>query len=718
MKAKEDVGLLMNRMIKWGGTVWLLGWMSVLSFSQKSSGSLLDQANADFSAGRFSSAIEGYSSYLKDHPTDAVAMYQLGRSYQYMDRPDLAQKIFHALQKSGKKIPAEWYLTMGIASHENDAFEEADRYYRRFVKESDKNTDFQKVRYRMLQTEVGLKYPSVQSKQFVENLGSSVNSHTDEFGPVYSPNFDDKLYYTRRKSPDSLPYATSVDEIPIHEMIRAEIRQGTWKQTGPLDPALAGSQSQILLDFAEDGQKVLFQKQEFTGGIHTYYHFSGAEDRVIPPVWSHPFYRSEKGDRDLMVIHDSAFLFSSDRFEGYGGYDLFVTYKRQGVWVLENMGPEINSPYDEITPFLAGDGRTLYFSSNSDKSMGGYDVFYSVFDEKNIRWSLPQNAGRPVNSGKDDTGFRISSSGSMAVFSSNRPGGYGGFDLYQVFLDPEENKYPREPVTAFYEMGSRQEFASSVELVDQAEETIPKQIIHPIYFGRNPIVVRQEVKEILDQALHFVRQYPHLDLVFHVFTEEDGIDGFSLFRPYLLLEPVRKYLEGQGVGSERMTWWIYRNQDLLSPLPDIIQPVDYKNYVQIELANSQQLPVRFTQDPDEEERLKARNGLYERWKLHRDEVFFSIRLLQSGQLLQGDGLRDEKDVMMEISGSGDPYNYYSGIFVLMEDAREHLRRIRSKGFDDAEIHAFYKGALLQTDQIDKDLMEAHPEIEEFIIYQQ
>gem|GEM_PF-6198719 len=697
--------------------MWLLGWISVFSFAQKS-GSDLDQAHADFSAGKFARAIEGYSSYLKDHPSDAEVMYQLGRSYRYMDRPDLAQKIFYTLQKNSKKIPAEWYLTMGMASQENTAFEEADRYYRRFVREADKNTDYRKVRYRMLQAGVGMKYPAAQTTRFVENLGSAVNSNADEFGPVYSPNFDDKLYYTRRKNPDSLPYSAPGDKIPVHEMVRAEIKQGIWQHAGPLDPALAGSQSQILLDFAEEGQKVLFQKQEFTGGIHTYYHFSGGEDRVIPPVWTHPFYRSEKGDRDLMVIHDSAFLFSSDRFEGYGGYDLYVTYKKQGVWILENLGPEINSPYDEITPFLAQDGRTLYFSSNSEESMGGYDVFYSLFDEKAAHWSSPQNAGRPINSGKDDTGFRISSSEKMAVLSSNRPGGYGGFDLYQVFLDPEENKYPQEPAIAFYEVGTGEEVMSSVDPVPQAEEMIPKQIIHPVYFGRNPIIVGQEVKEILDQALYFVHQYPHLELVFHVFTEEDGRDGFSLFRPFLLLEPVRKYLEEQGVNSEKLTWWIYRNQELLPPLPNGIQPVEHRNHIQIELADSGQLPVRFTQDPDEEQKLKARNNLYDRWRHHREEVFFSIHMLQSRQLLQGDGLRDEKDVMMEISGSGDLYNYYSGIFVLMEDAREHLRRIRSKGFDNAEIHAFYKGALLQVDQIDQDLIEAHPEIEEFKIYQQ
>src|SRR5690625_5648736 len=101
-----------------------------------------------------------------------------------MDRPDLAQKIFYTLQKNSKKIPAEWYLTMGMASQENTAFEEADRYYRRFVREADKNTDYRKVRYRMLQAGGGMKYPAAQTTRVVESRGAAVNSNAEEVAAV------------------------------------------------------------------------------------------------------------------------------------------------------------------------------------------------------------------------------------------------------------------------------------------------------------------------------------------------------------------------------------------------------------------------------------------------------------------------------------------------------------------------------------------------------
>lgn len=704
----------------WTGVCFLL--MVFSARAQQGDGQILDQAHADFSTGNFSEAIEGYSSYLRKHPDDMKVMYLLAKSYMHSDRPDQAQLIFTTMNNLDKKFPEEWYLTMGKACHENSSFREADKFYRLFVENADKKTDLREVRFLMLQAGVGLRFTPGLATQYVENLGSSVNKDTDEYGPVYSPNFDQKIYYTVRRRSEDFSYRrdwSDHEEKFMNAMSSAEVRQGAWKNTGPMDQALAGSQSQVLLDFTDQGQRVLFEKREFTGNTKTFSHVSGSEDKVIPPVWYHPFYRSEKGDRDLTMINDSAFLFSSARYAGYGGYDLYVTYKRLGVWVMENLGPRINTAYDEITPFLASDGRTLYFSSDSEKSMGGYDVFYSVFDDAALDWSPCENAGRPINSGKDETGFRLAESGGMAVFSSNRPGGYGGYDLYQAFMDQAMVEMPEKPIAAFYEVGNFQEFIGSVLPMKEPEEEKPKQIINSIYFDRSPVMVNKEIKSTLDQILHYTSLYPHIRLVFHVFTEEKGVNGFSLFRPYLLLEPVTKYLKDKGLASVRMSWWIYRNQDHLSPLPGGgTSPAGKTNRVEFEFRDSGNLPVRFELDPEEKEEFQARNDLYKRWLDKKKDVFFSIRLLQSDHLLQGDGLRDETDVMMQVFGPGASYSYYSGMYATMEESRKNLSRIKAKGFENAEIAAFYKGRLLDADQISASMIEANPEIKQYIIYQQ
>lgn len=722
MVKRRDVKTGAGGAMKWLQALCLL-LMGAIAAAQQGDGLILDQAHEHYSEGMFAEAVEGYTSWLRKNPSDMKVMYMLAKSYMHMDRPDQAHLIFSTMDGLDKKIPEEWYLTMGRAAQENSSFKEAERFYRLFIEHANKKTDLSEVRFLMLQTGEGVRFTPGLTTQYVENMGSFINGTTDEYGPVYSPNFDQKIYYTvRRRSEDFSHSGEWVEnqDLWVHEMRSAEIRQGRWQNTGPMDEALAGSQSQVLLDFIDQGQRVLFEKQEFTGITKTFSHMSGSEDRVIPPVWYHPFYRSEKGDRDLTMINDSAFLFSSERYKGYGGYDIYVTYKRLGMWVMENLGPRINSTADEITPFLAADGRTLYFSSNSEKSMGGYDVFYSVFDDGSLEWTRSENAGRPVNSGKDETGFRLSASGNMGVFASDRPGGYGGYDLYQVFMDQPMAGNPERPIAAFYEVGNFQEFIGSALPLKEPEEVKPTQIIPSVYFSRSPVMVNKEIKATLDQILHYTTLYPHIRLVFHIFTEEKGVNGFSLFRPYLLLEPAVRYLKENGLASSRMAWWIYRNQDFLQPLSGEgeVSSAGKMNRVEFELADSDNLPVRFELDSGEAAEFRQRNDFYRRWLKQKEGVYFSVRLLKSEHLLQGDGLRDESDVMMEVFGPEASYSYYSGMYATMEESRKNLSRIKAKGFENAEIAAFYKGRLLDADQISAAVIEAYPELKEYIIYQQ
>ncbi len=99
----------------------------------------------------------------------------------------------------------------------------------------------------------------------------------------------------------------------------------------------------------------------------------------------------------------TAMYFVSDREGGFGGKDIYVSYKdRKGRWGSPtNLGDVINTQFEEETPFISQDGKTLYFASEAHNSMGGYDIFKSVKDATG-NWSQPQNLGYPVNSAADD----------------------------------------------------------------------------------------------------------------------------------------------------------------------------------------------------------------------------------------------------------------------------------------------------------------------------
>jgi hypothetical protein len=127
--------------------------------------------------------------------------------------------------------------------------------------------------------------------------------------------------------------------------------------------------------------------------------------------------------------------FSSNRPGGFGGLDIYhVKRLPNGNWGLPmNLGPSVNTRFDEDAPFIHPDNTTLYFSSKGHETMGGYDIFRTLKTGERS-WSETQNLGYPINTTDDDAYFVLSADGTRGYLSSARPGGYGEQDLYTVHL--------------------------------------------------------------------------------------------------------------------------------------------------------------------------------------------------------------------------------------------------------------------------------------------
>ncbi len=141
----------------------------------------------------------------------------------------------------------------------------------------------------------------------------------------------------------------------------------------------------------------------------------------------------------------STLYFLSNRPGGFGGYDIWKsTLNDEGRWTTPvNLGPNINTPYDESTPFIHPDGKTLYFSSDGWPGLGQKDIFFSKLQDDGT-FSKPTNLGYPINTFNDEFGFIVSTDGKEGLFSSNLKGGFGDVDMYRFKL-PETIR--PEPVT-------------------------------------------------------------------------------------------------------------------------------------------------------------------------------------------------------------------------------------------------------------------------------
>jgi outer membrane protein OmpA-like peptidoglycan-associated protein len=159
--------------------------------------------------------------------------------------------------------------------------------------------------------------------------------------------------------------------------------------------------------------------------------------------------------------------FASNRPGGVGELDLYVSQlDGKGQWgKAVNLGPMINTPENEDSPFIHHDGVTLYFSSDGHPSLGNSDIFFSEF--KNNKWSKPENMGWPLNSWEYDGFFTISPDKKKGYFSTVKEGGIGDADIYSIaFLDPKYKPKPKPVVAKTTEEKVKAELPKEKEFVD------------------------------------------------------------------------------------------------------------------------------------------------------------------------------------------------------------------------------------------------------------
>lgn len=504
----------------------------------------------------------------------------------------------------------------------------------------------------------------------------------------------------------------------------AEVRHGEWVPQGPMDNSLASDEEMHLMDFSEDGQRVFFSRVSEGNKRRTYQKtFENIEGRTQVSEWIHPVYNCILGDRDLFTINDSAYLFSSHRLEGYGGYDLFVTFKRFGEWVVQNLGPVINSRYDEIAPFLSRDGREIYFSSNSDKSIGGYDIFFATFDDDMESWTLPENMLVTINSGMNDVELRLSNDGSSAIFSSNRSGGNGAYDIYHVYFTQKKysQNHTNQPIY-FYQVSAYRSFASEGK-ESQISSEKPVYELPVIYFGTRPVVITSKIKTQLDKILEYGQLFPHIGLLLHIFVDQPLDDDISIYRPVLILKNITDYLTVHGMNPARIQLRLYGSQyprftsAVLSENKKIVPARSPNRRLEFGFTKTDNLPVEFITPAFEMNDVSENISPYLQWQERTEGLYFRIELAESQQVLKGMDYNQEDDLMLTVDEEKNHYTYFTGIYQTVDEARKKLKHYYARGYDKSEIVAFLGASRIAGEKITTDMIEAYPELKKYIIYQ-
>jgi outer membrane protein OmpA-like peptidoglycan-associated protein len=294
----------------------------------------------------------------------------------------------------------------------------------------------------------------------IQNMGDSINSPLSEYFPTIS--IQDSLFlFMRRLNLSREDFYTSsmgVDgfsaAVPLSDTLNFAAKKGSMSLSADLQTLYYAA------DYAEQG----------------YGRYDIYKVQRSPWGWSKPKNLGQKINSDYwesapsIAPDGNAIYFASNRPEGYGGIDIYVSFKNEkGFWEEAiNLGPSINTKGDDQTPFIHADNQSLYFSSNGRAGFGGSDIYVS---RKKIdgNWTTPVNLGYPINTYDNEGSIAVASNGATAYIASDRSDSRGELDIYKITLAENTRAFKTWFIKGqIVDATTKKSIAAALQIVDPA----------------------------------------------------------------------------------------------------------------------------------------------------------------------------------------------------------------------------------------------------------
>lgn len=381
-----------------------------LSTDSKKAAKLYEKADKKYKERDFLSAI----SYLEEASAIDTAFFEafirMGSLYNAMGQTDSVYAKFTAYIRTTPDPIASVLERMAFMAFDRGAYKEAGAYLASFldkVPEKEPDNEIQLLQKSLLFVEEQLeKVDSIQIKE----LPAAINRYGLQYLPAITVD-NATMIYTKRD------VFSSDEDIVISKFIN-----GAWQPSVPVSNKINTPLNEGACTISADGRVMIFtscDRRDAYGSCDLFI------SKKIGDNWSRPknlgkTVNSKYWESQPSLSADGKTLyFTSNRPGGYGGRDIWVTVQEDGQWQKpRNLGEEVNSFKDETTPFVHFNGTSLYFSSNSYPGMGGFDLF--VTKKKDTVWTSPNNMGYPINTFRDEVSLLVSSEGEMAFFAKEQ----------------------------------------------------------------------------------------------------------------------------------------------------------------------------------------------------------------------------------------------------------------------------------------------------------
>ncbi|WP_158233352.1 OmpA family protein [Reichenbachiella sp. 5M10] len=392
-----------------------------------------------YKKGDYKEAVTQFETALKYKSYHENSWYYAGMAFMNDHNPERAVYCLKRLEDINPDYNPWIYSYIGNAYILMDDLPKAQRYFEKFydfIPKEPKDVSTlhlarNRIEYTKRSPEIRGSKNSEDQPQPLVNVNSSAHDYTPQVNPTGT-----RLYFTsvRQGGFDNVKDSSRANHYG-EDVYFSNFENGTWQAPVLMPEPINSTTDDFGSSFTGDGQTMVYVRcgtEESIGGCDLYIAY------LIDGQWTEPtnmgnVVNSSAWDSQPTINSDGTrIIFSSTRDGGYGESDLYVTSLNQyGEWgIPSNLGSVVNTPLSDKSPYIASDGKSLYYASEGHPGYGESDIFYTLFD--NGKWGVPINVGAPINSSGDDTNFSISASG-MGYFASSRLDA-NNYDLFEMEL--------------------------------------------------------------------------------------------------------------------------------------------------------------------------------------------------------------------------------------------------------------------------------------------
>jgi outer membrane protein OmpA-like peptidoglycan-associated protein len=505
----------------------------------------------------YDAAIKSFQNLINLDPQNSNVHYLTGMCYTNMPgQKALAKEHYEAAimnmspryrDGSYRETQAPYEALLGLARTCQVAydFQSAIEYYVRYRNYMDPG-DFASVEFVNKQIEAcelaGEMVNQPMNVQFVKLEGYPIDYKQNNYRGVASADQTMMMYMSNKPARNTIM------------MIRNE--GGIWSEPEAVNTQLGIFEDGLVSSLSHDGNTLLLTRSDpFDSDIYISYYKGGkwTEAEQMTKGINTVYFESH-----ACLSSDGKILyFTSNRKGGYGALDIYkcIRTEKEEWGRPENLGPTLNSPYNEDTPFITEDGSMLFFSSQGHVTMGGYDIFVCTLLPDGS-WSVPENLGYPVNGPDDELFYVPVRNGESAIFASAGRNGNQQMGIYTLKFEPPQEEGLMAGIDAGV-IGKRNKTTKEADLHREAEtevhgtKTGSYLVLKNLFFDFDHYRLDEENEQNIDRLYMIMNQYPDLSVEVVGHSDAMGSEAYNLELSLKRANSVVSYLANKGIARGR-----------------------------------------------------------------------------------------------------------------------------------------------------------------------